>query len=167
MGPFLRFFLIISAVTYCLTTDTAFAQIVALGASNTQGYGVSTSEAFPAQLEAMLHARGSRTQVKNAGVFGDASGGMLSRLSSSVPDGTRTVILQIGGNDVRKNVPVSSTNANIAAIRQQLKSRGITVIGADGYVVSALRSGLAQADGIHLTAAGHRKVASQLLGSVK
>src|ERR1700731_2215936 len=40
-------------------TNVASAQIVALGASNVEGYGVSSSEAWPAQLESILRAKGS------------------------------------------------------------------------------------------------------------
>jgi acyl-CoA thioesterase-1 len=35
------------------------ATVVALGATNTFGKGVSRSQAYPAQLEALLRARGS------------------------------------------------------------------------------------------------------------
>ena len=145
---------------------SASAQVVALGASNTEGHGVGSSEAFPAQLERILQAKGSHMQVRNAGVFGDTTGGMLSRLSSSVPDGTKIVILQFGGNDFRQNVTPAQRQANIASIQQQLRARGIKIIQADGFVSAALKSGMAQSDRIHLTAAGHQRVASQLAGSI-
>ena len=54
----------------------AGAQIVALGASSTAGYGVGASAAYPAQLEAILRARGRPMSVTNAGVSGDTTGGM-------------------------------------------------------------------------------------------
>jgi acyl-CoA thioesterase-1 len=145
---------------------SASAQVVALGASNTEGHGVGSSEAFPAQLERILQAKGSHMQVRNAGVFGDTTGGMLSRLSSSVPEGTEIVILQFGGNDFRQNVTPAQRQANIASIQQQLRARGIKIIQADGFVSAALKSGMAQSDRIHLTAAGHQRVASQLAGSI-
>jgi acyl-CoA thioesterase-1 len=145
---------------------SASAQVVALGASNTEGHGVGSSEAFPAQLERILQAKGSHMQVRNAGVFGDTTGGMLSRLSSSVPEGTKVVILQFGGNDFRQNVTPAQRHANIASIQQQLRARGIKIIQADGFVSAALKSGMAQSDRIHLTAAGHQRVASQLAGSI-
>jgi acyl-CoA thioesterase-1 len=145
---------------------SASAQVVALGASNTEGHGVGSSEAFPAQLERILQAKGSHMQVRNAGVFGDTTGGMLSRLSSSVPEGTKIVILQFGGNDFRQNVTPAQRQANIASIQQQLRARGIKIIQADGFVSAALKSGMAQSDRIHLTAAGHQRVASQLAGSI-
>jgi lysophospholipase L1-like esterase len=38
---------------------SSHAQIVALGASVVEGYGVGSGQAFPQQLEAMLHAKGN------------------------------------------------------------------------------------------------------------
>ena len=46
------------------------ATIVALGASNTFGKGVSRGQAYPAQLEALLRARGLSVRVINAGYWG-------------------------------------------------------------------------------------------------
>lgn len=148
-------------------THSAFAQVVALGASNTEGQGVGSAAAYPAQLERILQAKGSRTSVRNAGVSGDTSAGMLSRLSSAVPEGTKVVILQFGGNDMRRGITPQQRAGNIASIQQQLKARGIKTVQADGYVKSALQSGMAQGDRIHLTAAGHQKVATQLAASIR
>jgi acyl-CoA thioesterase-1 len=75
---------------------------VALGASNTFGKGVSRGQAYPAQLEVLLRARGISVHVVNAGINGNTTGEMLARLDSAVPKGTRVVILQPGGNDRRK-----------------------------------------------------------------
>ena len=141
---------------------SASAQVVALGASNTQGHGVSASESYPAQLQAMLQARGSGLRVTNAGVFGDTTDGMLARLSNAVPDGTKIVILQFGAND-RGKLSLATRQANIASIQQQLRKRGIRIVQADGLVRSAWAAGLVQPDHIHLTAEGYRRVAAQLL----
>jgi acyl-CoA thioesterase-1 len=145
---------------------SASAQVVALGASNTQGKGVSLSESYPAQLQAMLQARGSGLRVTNAGISGDTTGGMLARLSSAVPDGTKIAILQFGGNDFRRNTPPDMRQANITSIQQQLRKRGIRIVQADGLVRSAQAAGLVQPDHIHLTAEGYRRVAAQLLPSI-
>jgi acyl-CoA thioesterase-1 len=146
---------------------SANAQIVALGASSTAGYGVGAAAAFPAQLEAILRAKGRPIPVSAAGVSGDTTGGMLARLSGAVPAGTKIVILQIAGNDAMKGMSPVTAAANRAEIRRQLHAGGIRTIEADGYVVSALRSGLRQADGIHMTAEGHRRVAEQLAASIR
>jgi acyl-CoA thioesterase I len=91
-----------AALMLCLAMP-ARAQIVALGASNSAGKGVGASEAFPAQLEAMLRAKGRNMHVTNAGISGDTTSGMLARVSG-VPEGTKLVILQFGGNDARKGL---------------------------------------------------------------
>jgi acyl-CoA thioesterase-1 len=157
----------IAALLSLVAVASADAQIVALGASSTAGYGVGASAAYPAQLEAMLRARGRPMSVSNAGISGDTTGGMLARLSSAVPPGTKIVILQIAGNDAMKGMSATAAAANRAEIRWQLHARSIRTIEADGYVQSAVRSGLRQADGIHMTAAGHRRVAEQLAASIR
>src|ERR1700694_5955880 len=150
-------------------TSFASAQIVALGASNVEGYGVNPSEAWPAQLESMLRAKGSSAHITNAGVFGDTTGQVLTRLSSAVPAGTKVVILGIGAfNDVRTGGSADVAQANIVPVKRQLPGRGIRVVDAFGTMSSVMHQpGMLQADHVHLTAEGHRRVAMQLAGSVR
>jgi acyl-CoA thioesterase-1 len=137
--------------------------IVALGASNTYGKGVARSQSYPAQLEAMLRAKGFDVRVINAGVNGDTTGGMLNRLDRAVPPGTRVVILQPGNNDWRKGV-AEQVEGNIAVINNRLAARGIKVIVA----ANSLNRGLPhQVDGQHLTAEGYRLLAMALLPEVE
>src|SRR5207253_6173329 len=63
----------------------AHAQIVALGASNVAGRGVDSSQAFPAQLERMLAAKGYNVHIVNAGINGNTNADMLARLDQAVP----------------------------------------------------------------------------------
>ena len=78
------------------------AEVVALGASNTRGKGVSYSQAYPAHLQRMLRGRGVGVTVRNAGINGNTTGQMLARLNSVISSNTRVVILQPGGNDRRR-----------------------------------------------------------------
>lgn len=153
--------LMLSAATAC------HGQIVALGASSTAGFGVGAASSFPAQLERILRERRRPMSVSNAGVSGDTTGGMLARLPSAVPKGTRIVILQIAGNDAMKRMSLVDAQANRAEIRRQLHARGIRTIEADAYVASALRAGFRQPDGIHMTAEGHRRVAEQIAALIR
>ncbi len=136
--------------------------IVALGASNTRGKGVSRREAYPAQLEALLRQQGLDIQVINAGINGDTTASMLGRLDGAVPDGTSIVILQRGGND-RRNGEAAATAENLAAITNRLELRGIKVIGLDD---AGLRGFPHQPDGQHLTPQGYRMLAELLLPQV-
>jgi len=142
------------------------AQIVALGASSTAGYGVGREAAFPTLVAKILRSRGRPMTVRNAGISGDTTGGMLARLSRAVPEGTKIVILQIGGNDAFKHMSPVAAAANRAEIRQRLHARGIRTIEADGLVLAALRSGLRQPGGIHMTAEGHRRVAQEIAAQI-
>ncbi len=118
-------------VLLCLLLAGAAAQaapitIVALGADNVAGTGlgmhaggVPASAAFPAQLQALLRARGTEAVVVNAGVPGDTCPDILARLDSAVPGGTQMVIFdrptamtgKPGARGVRANVFPSWTTA--------------------------------------------------------
>jgi len=138
------------------------ATIVALGASNTFGKGVARNQAYPAQLEAILRARGHDVRVINAGINGDTTGGMLRRLDRAVPKGTGVVILQPGGNDRRKGVE-GDRAANISQIQSRLNARVIRVIMLENGM---LRGYARQPDGQHLTPEGYRMLAESLAAQV-
>ena len=140
-------------------------QIVALGASNTAGYGVGQDQAYPAVLETLLSARGMNVSVQNAGISGNTTGEMLARLDQAVPSGTRVVILQPGSNDRRRGIPDAVRDGNIATIQSILERRGIAVVRVAAAFEMA-RVGNLQPDGIHYTAAGHAVIASLLVDQV-
>jgi acyl-CoA thioesterase-1 len=135
---------------------------VAVGASNTWGWGVGGQNAFPARLEALLRAKGIEAYVANAGIIADTTAGMLSRIDSAAPDGTHVVILQPGGNDLRFFGTVEQRKANIVAIERRLRDRGIKLVVFDPVFPPDYFS----FDGIHFTAAAHAQIAAQLLPMV-
>lgn len=147
------------AAALCLAFGAAeAATVVALGASNTYGKGVARSEAYPAQLEKILRAKGHNVRVINAGVNGEKTASMLSRLDRAVPKGTNVVILQPGGNDRRKG----GTDVT-GEIRSRLGARGIKVVMMPN---SALRGLPHQPDGQHLTPEGYRMLAQSVASEV-
>lgn len=148
--------------------NPASAQIVALGHSMVRG-NVSESEMWPAVLEGLLRAKGSQVHVANAGVWGETTDRTLARLPSAVPEGTRIVILaDTPGNDVRRNMSPAQAMANIAAMKNQLKARGIRVVDAAGTIISVARQpGGVGPDRRHLSVEGNRKVAVILAGMVR
>jgi acyl-CoA thioesterase-1 len=144
--------------------ESAQAQIVALGASNVAGKGVSSSEAFPAQLERMLAAKGYSAHITNAGVNGNTNADLLARLDQAVPPGTKVVLLgTLGGAYNARRLGQGEQKAEFAEIMAKLRSRGIKIIPVTAAGVS--RNHL-QPDGVHLTAEGHAAVAARLLPAV-
>jgi acyl-CoA thioesterase-1 len=88
---------LIGLFVFCFLSVASQAQIVAFGASNVAGKGVWPGQAWPAQLEEMLKARGYNVRVKNAGKSCDTTSGMLHRLNFAIPSGTKIVILDMSG----------------------------------------------------------------------
>jgi acyl-CoA thioesterase I len=152
--------LILIAADVCAAPPTI--NIVAIGASNTSGWGVRPQYAYPARLQAMLKEKGYKVRVTNAGMIFDTTAGMLRRIDSAAPDGTRIVILQPGGNDFRFFGTRERRSANIDAMVARLLSRKIEVIVFDPEIPSKYY----QFDGIHITAKGHAMFASALLPQV-
>ncbi|MGN6115041.1 MAG: GDSL-type esterase/lipase family protein [Nitrobacter sp.] len=121
--------LIAGLLAFVACADDATAQIVAIGASNVAGRGVSSAEAWPPQLEDMLAAKGRHVHVANAGINGDTNAGMLNRLDSAVPAGTKIVLLdRYGGGWNGRRLGRGSQTAELASIEARLRSRHITVI---------------------------------------
>lgn len=138
--------------------------IVAIGASNTTGFGVGEQNAYPAVLQALLRKKGIQANVINAGVNGDVTAGMLRRIDSAVPKGTDIVILQPGGNDLRFFGTKAARTANIAAMAKRVRARGIRVIVYDPDPVPA---DFYQWDHIHFNAAAHAKIAATLAAEME
>jgi acyl-CoA thioesterase I len=142
--------------------NAAPLRIVAVGASNTHGWYVGNQGAYPAQLEALLRAKGVDAQVTNAGVPFETTGMMLRRIDRDVPDGTDIVILEPGGNDRRFFVPMQQRAANIAEMERRLQARSISVIVYDEVMPLQYRA----FDLIHFTYQGHTIIATALLPRV-
>jgi acyl-CoA thioesterase I len=139
--------------------------IVALGASNTAGYGVGVEHAYPACIERLLRQREINVEVINSGVSGNTTGDMLFRLDQDVPAGTNLVLLQPGSNDERLGVSAAVREGNIETITERLRRREITVIRV-AAAFDAARLGNLQPDGIHYTKAGHALIARLLADEV-
>ena len=176
--------LVLATLLFAGPADAQPTRIVALGDSNTAGYGVGREQAFPAQLEAALRSRGYDVQVANAGVSGDTTGGMLGRLDSAVPPGTQIVIVQGGYNDLRRGSSADLIMANVEAMLARLKARQIRAVLCGFYdqpwAPIARRQGAAFVpsttcydansrgfDGLHMNASGHRTVAARLLPALE
>lgn len=110
-----------------IAADRPF-KIVALGDSLTAGYGLPAQDAFPAQLERTLKAKGHAVEIENAGVSGDTASGGLARLDWSVPDGTDAVIVALGANDMLRGVDPKTTRAALDTLLGGLQKRGIEIL---------------------------------------
>lgn len=102
--------------------------IVAFGDSLTAGYGVNTSESFPAQLQMALQAKGHKVTVTNAGVSGDTTSGGLERLDWSLDPKPDAVIMELGANDALRGIDPKVPQENLDKMLADLKAKGIPVL---------------------------------------
>ena len=101
--------------------------VTVLGDSITAGLGLAADRALPARLQSALEQMGARVQVRGLGVLGDTTAGGLARVDR-VPAETRVCVVALGGNDLLQGVDPSRAKANLRAIIQHLKSRGVRVV---------------------------------------
>ncbi|MEN9754221.1 MAG: hypothetical protein RLZ07_603 [Pseudomonadota bacterium] len=107
--------------------DSRPLQLVALGDSLTAGYLLPQDKALPAVLEKLLKDKGRNVTITNAGVSGDTTADGLARLDWSIPEGVSGVILALGANDMLRGLDPAIPRANLTAILDRLKARGIPV----------------------------------------
>src|SRR5689334_9759641 len=120
----------IATLSFVYVADAASVRIVAIGASNTSGYAVGASNAWPALLERMLKAKGYDVSVTNAGVTAETSSATVARVDSAVTPGTKIVIYDLGGGNDRDSGQGSQTAGNAALIAQKIRARGAVAINA-------------------------------------
>lgn len=106
--------------------------ILAFGDSLFAGYGLDRpDQSYPGQLQAALQSEGIDARIANAGVSGDTTAAGLQRLDFTLDSQSQTpdlVILELGGNDLLRGLPPEQTKANLAAMLEKLKARGIPVL---------------------------------------
>lgn len=105
--------------------------VVAFGDSLYAGYGVPPGESFPTELEKALTAQGIAARVVNAGVSGDTSAAGLRRLAftlDGLPRKPDLVLVNLGGNDMLRGIDPGEARANLTAICEELKRRGIPIL---------------------------------------
>ena len=103
-------------------------RIVCLGDSLTAGLGLSSNEAYPAQLAAQLRAAGLDFEVVNAGVSGDTSAGGLRRLEWSMTGDVQVLVVALGANDGLRGLPPKDLRANLAQIIEKAQARQVRVV---------------------------------------
>ncbi len=108
-------------------------RIVAFGDSLTAGLGLGFDDAFPAQLEAALQAKGYDIEIVNGGVSGDTASGGLARFDWTLGpvDGENNadgVILELGANDALRGIDPAVTRNALDQILARLAARETPVL---------------------------------------
>jgi acyl-CoA thioesterase I len=97
--------------------------ILFLGDSITAGYGLEPSQAYPAIIQEKIDAKSWQFKVVNAGQSGDTSAGGLNRMKWLLKNRVDVLVLELGGNDGLRGLPVETTRKNLQAIIDRTRAK--------------------------------------------
>lgn len=104
-------------------------KIIAFGDSLTAGFGLLEKESMPYLLQEKLAADGFDYEVVNAGVSGDTTLGGLERIDWVLEmENVQILILELGGNDLLRRMPVKDMKRNLAQIIERAQARNVRVL---------------------------------------
>jgi acyl-CoA thioesterase-1 len=102
--------------------------IVAFGDSLSAGYGLESGLSYPDFLQKLLDSKGHRYRVVNQGISGDTTSGGLARVEQAIALKPKLVLLELGGNDGLRGIPVPKVRENLDELIRKFKAAGATVV---------------------------------------
>jgi acyl-CoA thioesterase-1 len=136
--------------------------ILVVGDSLSAEYGLARGSGWVALLEKRLAREKLTARVVNASVSGDTTSGGRSRLPALLAQHKPThVIVELGGNDALRGLPLSMTQDNLTAMTRAAKASGARVLllgmqvppnygRSYGDAFAALFASVAKAEGVAL-----------------
>jgi acyl-CoA thioesterase-1 len=105
-------------------------QMIILGDSLTEGYGVAQSSAFPALLEKKISEDKLNWVLTSSGSSGSTSASALQRMKWIAKKKPDIILLLLGSNDGLRGLKVSETEKNLnAAIEWALEQKIRVILG--------------------------------------
>lgn len=93
--------------------DEARKKLVVFGDSLSAGFGLAPGESYPDDLQHRLDSAGYAWHVVNLGISGDTTEGGVARLDSAVALQPAIAIIELGGNDGLRGLPLTITRKNL------------------------------------------------------
>ncbi|TSE36444.1 arylesterase [Tepidimonas charontis] len=103
--------------------------VLVVGDSLSAEYGIARGRGWVALLQQRLQAQGRSVQVVNASISGDTTAGGRARLPALLQrHRPAVVILELGGNDALRGLPLPSTRDNLRAMIRASRAAGARVL---------------------------------------
>lgn len=116
---------VLSAPLAAQTASGARRKLLVVGDSLSAEYGLARGAGWVSLLEKRLAEQKPEVQVINASISGDTTAGGRSRLPALLkqhrPD---VVIVELGGNDALRGLPLGNTEDNLTAMAQAVQAAG-------------------------------------------
>ena len=105
------------------------ATLLVVGDSLSAEYGLERGRGWVALLAARVAREKLAPKVVNASISGDTTAGGRSRLPALLAlHKPRWVLIELGGNDALRGLPLASTQANLTAMAGAAKAAGAQVL---------------------------------------
>ena len=112
-----------------LAAEGARKTLLVVGDSLSAEYGLARGTGWVALLEKRLATQKTGVEVVNASISGDTTSGGRSRLPELLArHRPALVIIELGGNDALRGLPLSMTADNLAAMTRAAKATGAKVL---------------------------------------
>jgi acyl-CoA thioesterase I len=102
--------------------------IACFGDSLTAGFGADPGQSYPDFLQSDLDARGHSYHVVNEGISGNTTKDGVDRLDHILHLKPALVIVEFGGNDGLRGLPITQSRANLDLILKTLTASGAKVV---------------------------------------
>jgi acyl-CoA thioesterase-1 len=102
--------------------------IAAFGDSLSAGFGAEPGKSFPDYVQRLLDRAGYQYRVFNAGVSGDTTSDGVERMPEVLAIHPAVVILEFGGNDGLRGLPVTTTQTNLARMIEEFQQAEVNVL---------------------------------------
>jgi acyl-CoA thioesterase-1 len=102
--------------------------LVVFGDSLSAGYGLPAGQSFPDDMQRTLDKEGYSWRIVNLGISGDTTEGGVSRIQSAVRLKPEVVVLELGGNDGLRGLPLKMTRQNLETMIAAFQQAGAKVV---------------------------------------
>lgn len=102
--------------------------LVCFGDSITAGHGLQNGQAYPDALQRKLDREGYRYQVDNEGTSGATSKDAVASLRTVLDLHPQVVIVEFGGNDGLRGIPIEQTQHNLDTVLTNLQNARIKIL---------------------------------------
>jgi acyl-CoA thioesterase-1 len=124
-----RLFVLLVLVVGSISARAETPVILVFGDSISAGYGLRVEQGWVALLQTRLKDQGYGYQVINASVSGETTAGGLARLPRALMlHHPRIVILELGGNDGLRALPIAQMRANLTNMVDLATAAGAKVL---------------------------------------
>ena len=120
--------LVLAAASVGGCTGPEAPLVAFLGDSLTEGWSLSTDEAYPALLARHLAAGGHPIRVLNAGRSGDTTGEGLARLDGILRRRPDVVVVALGVNDALRGMSIEAAERHLRLIMADAKAQGAQIL---------------------------------------